>query len=134
MKAPIVQKHMTRLPRDIERIGTVSDAKKMMDDYGIRHVPVMSGLQLKGIISQRDILAASIRLGKAVDGKSVDEICVQDVLTVSPLTPIDQVAQKMLERRVGSAVVVDGGYVVGMFTSVDALKTLAQLFRSRSAS
>ena len=128
MKIPIVQQHMTRLPLEIEQIDKVANAKRLMELFGIRHVPVMSGLQLTGVVSQRDILNAAVRLRRNVDNLPIEEVCEHNVLTVSPLTPVDQVARKMLERQVGSAVVVDGEYVVGIFTSTDALKTLATLW------
>jgi acetoin utilization protein AcuB len=129
MKAPIVQKHMTRLPLEIEQIDKVSNAKRLMELFGIRHVPVMSGLQLKGVVSEKDVLNATIRLGRNIDSLPIEEVCEHNVLTVSPLTPVDEVARRMLERQVGSAVVVDGEYVVGIFTSTDALKTLVRLWQ-----
>jgi len=132
MKAPIVQQHMTRLPLEIERIDNVANAKRLMELFGIRHVPVMSGLNLLGVVSQKDILNATIRLGGNVDDLPIGEICHRDVLKVSPLTPIDEVATQMLHRGVGSALVVDGEYVVGIFTSSDALKTIASLFAKSS--
>ncbi len=128
MKAPIVQRLMTRLPLEIERVDNVANAKRLMKLFGIRHVPVMSGLHLKGVVSQRDILNATIQYGKNIDNVPIEEICETNVLTVSPLTPVDEVARRMLERRAGSAVVVDGSYVVGIFTSTDALKAIARLF------
>ena len=128
MKAPIVQKHMTRLPLEIEQIDTVANAKSLMELFGIRHVPVMNGLHLKGVVSQSDILLAEIRMGKQVDDLHIDDVCEHDVLTVGPLTPVDEVAKKMLEAKVGSAVIVDGEYVVGIFTATDALKTLARVW------
>lgn len=128
MKAPIIQQRMTRLPLEIERIDNVANARRLMELFGIRHVPVMSGLHLKGIVSQRDILNATIRMGNNIDDLPIEEICNTDVLTVSPLTPVDEAARQMLERGVGSAVVVDGEYVVGIFTTSDALKTLGSLF------
>ena len=129
MKAPIVQKHMTRLPLEIEQIDNVAHARQLMDLFEIRHVPVMTGLQLKGVISDRDIMNTAIKRGKEIDDLPIEEICEHDVLTVSPLTPIDEVARRMLQRGVGSAVVVDGEYVVGIFTSTDALIALSGLFR-----
>jgi acetoin utilization protein AcuB len=129
MKAPIVQKHMTRLPLEIEQIDNVANARRLMGLFGIRHVPVMGGLHLKGVVSDRDIMSAAIAAGKKIDELPIEDVCEHDVLTVSPLTPIDEVATRMLERGVGSAVVVDGEYVVGIFTSTDALKALASWFR-----
>ncbi len=128
MKAPIVQQHMTRLPLEIERIDNVANAKRLMALFGIRHVPVMSGLHLLGVVSQRDILNATVRRGRNIDDLPIGEICQKDVLQVSPLMPIDEVARHMLDRKVGSAVVVDGEYVVGIFTSTDALKAIVGLF------
>ena len=128
MKSPIVQKHMTRLPLEIEQIDTVANAKRLMQLFNIRHVPVMQGLFLTGVVSQRDILNAAIRMNRDIDDLPIAEIYQTDVLTVSPLATVADAAQKMLDRGVGSAVVVDGKYVVGIFTSTDALKTLVSLF------
>lgn len=133
MKAPIVQQHMTRLPLEIEQIDNVANAKRLMDLFGIRHVPVMSGLHLQGLVSHRDILNATVQMGRKIDDLPIEKICVKDVLTVGPLTPVDEVVRQMLERGVGSAVVVDGEYVVGIFTSTDALKTIVTLFGKSSA-
>lgn len=128
MKAPIVQQHMTRLPLEIERVENVANARRLMELFGIRHVPVMQGLHLRGVVSQRDILEATVRYGSSIDDLPIEEICQRDVLTVSPLTPIDQVAEQMLQRGVGSAMVVDADVAVGIFTSTDALRLLTEVF------
>lgn len=72
------------------------------------------------------------RFGEQLTTRSVEEIWQEDVLSVSPVTAVDEVAQRMLERGVGSAVVVDGGFVVGIFTTTDALRVLSELFGSSS--
>ncbi len=127
-KAPQASDCMTHLPVEAERCETVADATKMMADHGIRHLPLMSGSRLRGLISDRDLQNARLRFGESAERMMLEEICQRDVLTVSPLTPIDEVADRMLARRVGSALVVDGGYVVGMFTSTDALQLLRGMF------
>ena len=43
--------------------------------------------------------------------------------------PLDEVASEMARRRVGSAVVVAGTSVVGVFTAVDALRALADALK-----
>ncbi len=94
MKVPNVQQHMTRLPLEIEQIDKVGNAKRLMELFGIRHVPVMSGIRLRGVISQSDILNATIELGRNIDNLPIEEFCEHDVLQVGPLTPVDEVAQK----------------------------------------
>jgi len=127
-KPPIVRDCMTHLPVEGERCETVADAARLMESHHIRHLPVMSGSHLKGIVSQRDILLARLRYGEAAEAILLEEICSKDILKVGPLTPVNEVAGQMLDRRLGSAVVVDGGYVVGLFTSTDALRLLRTLF------
>ena len=119
---------MTHLPVEAERCETVVDASELMAKHHIRHLPIMSGSRLTGIISEGDVLAAQLRWGAAADAKPLEEICQREVLTVSPVTPIAEVTEQMLSWRVNSAVVVDGVYVVGMFTTTDALRLLRELF------
>jgi len=119
---------MTHLPVEAERCETVIGAERLMEIHSIHHLPVMSGSHLKGILSQQDILRARLRWGDTANEKSLEEICQPNVLTVSPTAPIDEVAIQMLDRQAGSVVVVDGGYVVGMFTKTDALRVISELF------
>ena len=125
---PVVRDCMTHLPVEAERCQTVADAASLMESHQIGHLPVMSGSHLRGIVSRSDILTARLSHGAAADALLLEEVSSQDVLSVSPLAPINDVATKMLDRRIGSAVVVDGGYVVGVFTATDALRCLQRLF------
>lgn len=122
-----VNLHMTHLPVECERCETVADARTVMAKHGIRHLPVMNGLHLIGVISERRLLELQLARGDTLEQQQLDEICERDVLTVGPLTPVAEVVEQMLARRIGSAVVVDGEYVVGVFTTSDALRLLMQL-------
>jgi acetoin utilization protein AcuB len=51
--------------------------------------------------------------------------------TVAPDAPLEEVATRMADRKLGSALVVDRGSVVGLFTTVDALRALAVLASRR---
>ena len=126
-RPPIVQKCMTRLPVEAENCETVADALRVMESHGIRHIPVMSGAHLSGLVSDHDILQAQLTYGDRANDMVLEDICQKDVLSVGPMTSINDVARAMLARKVGSAVVVDGGYVVGIFTTTDALRVLQNL-------
>ena len=127
-KAPIVRQFMTRLPVELEQCETVAEAIRIMQQHQIRHLPVIRSFRLQGIVSQRDILEARVRHGDAVERMLLGDVCREDVLTVSPVDPVDVVARQMLDRKAGSAIVMDGGFVVGIFTSIDALRVLCDLF------
>ena len=60
---PAVREWMTRVPMDAEQCETVGEAMRLMQAYGIRHMPVMCGMSLQGLVSQRDILKARCEYG-----------------------------------------------------------------------
>ena len=123
-KAPAVRQYMTHLPVESERCQTVADAEALMREHQIRHLPVMSGSHLKGVVSYHGLLEGRVRHGDALDQMLLEDVCQENALQVSPVTPINEVVGEMLASHVDSAVVVDAGYVVGMFTTTDALKAL----------
>jgi len=59
---------------------------------------------------------------------------VQDVFTVAPDTPIGEVIETMIEKKVGSAIVREGERLVGVFTTIDALQALHRLLERPSLS
>ena len=98
---------MTHLPVEVERCETAQHAVEVMQQHGIHHVPVMSGSHLKGLVSQRDLLHAELRLKQKFRDTSLDEICPSETLIVSPVDPIDDVARKMIAQSADAACVVD---------------------------
>lgn len=128
VKPPIIREYMTRIPVEAERCETIRDAIALMETHKIRHIPVMSGSHLVGIVTERDVMRARIEHGGRLGVLELTDICQRDVLSVSPMTPVDEVVRRMLGRNTGSAIVVDGGFVVGIFTTTDALRLLRDFF------
>ncbi len=126
--APQVREYMTHLPVEAEKCETAADALGLMQRHQIHHLPVMSGSHLKGLVSQPDLLAAQVRLGKGFADTPLEKICVEKVVTVGPVAPIDEVSRKLLENGVDSAAVMDGGFVVGIFTVTDVLRFVGDFF------
>ncbi len=132
MKAiPQIQKYMTYQPHTIGNDQTLERAFNIMREYQIRHLPVLKGGRLIGILSDRDIkLVMSFDLPKS--GKfTVEEACTFDPYTTTPNAPLNEVVALMAEKKYGSAVIMDNGKVVGIFTEVDAMRALAELLETR---
>lgn len=125
--APAVAKYMSTSPLTIGVDQTIATASKVMRENRIRHLPVLHGGTLVGILSSRDV--ALIETLRDVDPAvvTVEEAMTQMPYTVSPETGIDRVAAEMAEHKYGAVIIVENGRVVGVFTSVDACAALAEM-------
>lgn len=128
---PTIQKYMTATPVTVRPDLPLAAADKLMHEHSIRHLPVLNGGRLVGLVSQRDVRL--IETLKDVDPKvvSVEEAMSQDIYEITSDTPLEEVAANMASHKYGSAVVVDSGKVVGIFTTVDAMKALVELLHAR---
>jgi acetoin utilization protein AcuB len=119
-----VDDFMTRLVHTIGSQSPLSEAHRLMNDHAIRHLPVLEGGKLVGVVSMRDLHL--IETLKGVDPKevTVDEAMSQDAYTVPPGTSLIEVARTMGMHKYGSAVIARDGHVEGIFTTIDALKAL----------
>lgn len=115
---------MTRTPLLIGVEQSLTAAHEVMRSNGIRHLPVLHGGKLVGVVSQRDLHIVESLRDVSPDEVTVEEAMTQDVYAVPPRTPLREVVSEMAERKLGSAVVVEGTRIVGVFTTVDALDTL----------
>lgn len=126
-----IEHFMTHSLHTIGVDRSVAEARALMSQHRIRHLPVLEGGELVGIVSERDL--ALVGSFQQLDPKNVkvEDAMSPEVFTVSLETPVGDVAQRMAREKLGSAVVLRGSKPVGIFTCVDALGTL-QFFLQRS--
>ena len=130
---PTIQKFMTTSPHSVGIEQSLATAHAMMREHGIRHLPVLHGGALRGILTERDL-----RLVESLAGVDPTKVKVEDamstvVYSVAPETPLDEVVSTMGEHKYGSAVVMQNQKVVGIFTTVDVCRALAELLHTRLA-
>lgn len=117
---------MTKVPIVITDDLTLADARQRMFDHKIRHLPVMKGEHLVGIVSERDIAIVNSIPGVKSDRVLVNQAMTDKPFTCAPGDTLKSVATTMLERKIGATIVMDETQVVGMFTTIDALKELIE--------
>jgi acetoin utilization protein AcuB len=130
---PSIQKYMTTSPHSIGTDQTLAKAHEMMRAHDIRHLPVLSGGHIVGMLTDRDLHLIESMAGVEPRVMKVDEAMSTSIYSVAPETPLDEVVATMGERKYGSAVVMQNGKVVGIFTTVDLCRALAELLQTRLA-
>ena len=122
-----IQDVMHPFPYTIGAEQTLSVAKKLFEEHGVRHLPVQRGGALIGILSDRDHNFARAVEKKEVEDLIVEECCTLEPYVVAPDTSLDIVARRMAHDHIGCALVVENNKLVGIFTAVDACRTLAEV-------
>jgi acetoin utilization protein AcuB len=128
---PPVADHMTAAPQVIAPHEPLSTAIRYMDELEIRHLPVVDGAKLVGIVSDRDVELAAELPGIDIDELPVEQVMTPKAFTVRADTPLNVAARAMAARKIGSAVVLEGKAVIGVLTTTDALAALVDLLEGK---
>lgn len=125
MIAQTIGMHMTKSPVVVDRATSMAQALRIMDEQGFRHLPVIAEGRLVGVVSERELKIVEGMQGIDSAMCIVGDFILGPPYTVTPDAPLCEVARSMADHKHGSAMVVDGDVVVGVFTTTDALKALA---------
>ena len=121
-----VRRYMTASPYTIGNDQSVVDASSLMKRHGIRHLPVVEGMSLIGLVSDLEI-GFLVALRAEPDRLAIGEIMAANPYAVAPDADLQRVAAHLVEHKESCAVIVDKGRVVGVFTQIDALRALIDL-------
>ena len=130
---PAVKSVMTPFPYAVNLEASLSEAQALMREHRVRHLPVVSGRELVGVLSDRDI---KLLLGPDFAYPEPAELTVGDAYqphsyAVDLNTPLDMVLLEMAERHIGSALVTRKGNLAGIFTATDACREFGLLLQKR---
>jgi CBS domain-containing protein len=119
-----VRELMSACPHTIGADQPVAEAAKRMRLAHVRHLPVLEGGELVGLLSDRDV-----RLVESLDRQQL--VRVAEAMSTEPYVvdadePLRAVVATMAARKLGSAIVRDKHEVVGIFTTTDALHLLVR--------
>jgi CBS domain-containing protein len=114
-----------------DRLSTVED---IMTLGHVRHMPVVQGGRLVGVVSERDLLRASLSvLSEHRDEErraflhvvEISRVMSTPPIVVEPGATIDEAALIMAEKKIGCLPVVEDDELIGMVTETDVLRWVA---------
>lgn len=127
---------MTRKLYTVGPDDYLSDAITIMKEKAIKHLPVVKGDKVKGIISDRDIKEYSPSKATTLDiyelhyllaNTKVKDLMRAKVITTPPDTPVEEAAMIMLDKNIGCLPVVDNGCLTGIISDKDIFHALVDI-------
>ena len=137
-----VARFMTRKPVTVEPDAPLDAAYRLMHEKGFRHLPVATGNEVAGIVSDRDLalatggLPAELRgdTGDSPPPSAVREVMRSPVVCVEQHEPGARAAKHMVEQRIGALPVLDEGLLIGIVTETNLVKVFSDLCRDPAVS
>ncbi len=128
-KMPHIKTVMTPFPFTVEASASLAEARNLMREHKIRHLPVSENHVPIGIISDRDVSVAFALGSHVMDTAdiTVGMVCTKSPYMVDLNATVADVANEMAERHIGSALVLKEGKLAGIFTSTDACRFIGEL-------
>jgi CBS domain-containing protein len=114
-----VRDAMTGIPITLAPDRTLTDAARAMRDYAIGCVLVVVHEQLRGLVTDRDIVVRAIADSRDPAKVTLSDICSLDVVVVGPDDDLDDAIKLMRTQAVRRLPVVEDGRAVGLVSSGD---------------
>jgi acetoin utilization protein AcuB len=120
-----VRKRMVRKLVTIAPNTSILKAMEIMRKNSIRHLPVVDGDDLVGLVTEGDLRQASLL--SMVDKVSIDDVMIKNPVTISPEASLEEAAKLISAHKIGGLPVIKGKKLVGIITIVDILRAFIQL-------
>lgn len=121
-----VEEYTSPILVTIDPSANLDEALELMQENGIRHLPVVREEKVLGIVSERDLL---LHVGKNwTPMMKVGDVMSTNLLSVHLNDTLGDVAYQLSSQKVGSAIVLDENEdLYGIFTTTDALNALVEI-------
>jgi CBS domain-containing protein len=125
------------MPRKMVTISagdTLATVQDIMTLGHVRHMPVVHAGRLVGVVSERDLLRASLSnlsdFGSDERRAFLHVVDIKRVMSAPPIVigpeaTVEEAARVMAERKIGCLPVVDGEDLLGLITETDVLRYFA---------
>lgn len=136
---PVARQLMTPKPVYVEARAQLREALRKMQEHDLRHIAVLSGGELVGIISDRDVRSYLLHSDEEVDFPErskkrletpVSALTQTDLIVIDSETSVSEAIELLISQKIGALPVVDPHTqrLIGILSYVDILKAALPLF------
>ncbi|MFN3476121.1 MAG: CBS domain-containing protein [Candidatus Methylomirabilales bacterium] len=125
MVVMLVKERMSPRLITIHPKASLAEARALLDQHRIRHLPVVDEGKLVGILTDRDLRSAAS--ASSLEQVTVGDAMTKNVFTVAPETPIQEAAKLMVTHRIGGLPVMKEGVLQGIITETDLLQAFVEI-------
>ena len=117
-------------PVSVQCRQTIAAAARLLEQLDVRHLPVLDGTRLVGMLSDRDFREVlpdglEIEAPREIADRQVSTITASEVISVTPDADISEAVDLIVGRKIGALPVVEEGHVlVGILTYTDLLQEI----------
>ncbi len=138
----LVRDFMTTEVTSLQETDTLLDATMIFLRSTLRHLPVLRGKQLVGIVTERDVkqFTPSVLSGISPDEYNqlmettpIARVMTRDPMTVRPDQEAFEAASMLSAKRIGCLPVVDNGELKGIITTTDMLRLLVRILEAEDS-
>lgn len=129
-----VRDWMTRNPVTIQEDATFTEAWSLMREKRLRHLPVMRGEDVVGMVSDRDIRdAAPSSVESAgsdtarIAATKIKDLISGKVFTTNPDAELERAAVKLFVHRIGALPVTEQGRLIGIISETDVFRAMVRI-------
>jgi len=103
---------------------TPTEIAKIMSKNNVGSIIITKNQMPFGIITEHDIISKIVAQNKLPSETKTVDVLTTPLVVVSPLTPVDEIAEKMMLKKIRRIVVMDKDQAVGIVTVTDFVKNL----------
>ena len=109
-----IREVMTADPVSLPATTTLTEAARRMKDESIGDVLVADGDELRGVVTDRDIVVRAVAEGRDTTSTTLGDVCSADLVTLAPSNAVEDAVRLMSERAVRRLPVVENGRAIGI--------------------
>lgn len=107
--------------------ATVFEALNLMAEHNIGALLVMTGDEIRGIVSERDCIRKVDVMGRNTKDTPISQIMTSDVITVDADQPLEDCMGLMIDKNIRHLPVCEGKNLLGLLSVRDVLREVIEV-------